>query len=232
MSERCLDRLVIQDIECAKIGRSAGPTERGGRRWLRRLTVVGAVLALVSLGACGGDDGGSGDDGGGTMRFVFSPDPVWNWLEDEGILAEMEAGVRVPHRAQRVRGRVRVLRRRTRRHRLDGELRDAGAGGRDRRRDRDDRQVQQGEGHRRRRRRLGLRDVRRPRAGLQARRRVVQRLHDRVAGARPGPPRAHDRRGARGHPDGDHRLQHGGGPRAERGPLRRASRRSTTRCRA
>ena len=24
------------------------------------------------------------------MRFVFSPDPVWNWLEDEGILAEME----------------------------------------------------------------------------------------------------------------------------------------------
>jgi hypothetical protein len=24
------------------------------------------------------------------MRFVFSPDPVWNWLEDQGILAEME----------------------------------------------------------------------------------------------------------------------------------------------
>jgi ABC-type nitrate/sulfonate/bicarbonate transport system substrate-binding protein len=24
------------------------------------------------------------------MRFVFSPDPVWNWLEDEGIIAEME----------------------------------------------------------------------------------------------------------------------------------------------
>ena len=27
---------------------------------------------------------------GPSMRFVFSPDPVWNWLEDEGILAEME----------------------------------------------------------------------------------------------------------------------------------------------
>jgi ABC-type nitrate/sulfonate/bicarbonate transport system substrate-binding protein len=58
---------------------------------VRRLAVVGAVLALVTLGACGGDDGGSGGDGGGgTMRFVFSPDPVWNWLEDEGILEEME----------------------------------------------------------------------------------------------------------------------------------------------
>jgi ABC-type nitrate/sulfonate/bicarbonate transport system substrate-binding protein len=59
---------------------------------VRRLAVVGVVLALVTLGACGGDDGGSGDGGGdgGTMRFVFSPDPVWNWLEDEGILDEME----------------------------------------------------------------------------------------------------------------------------------------------
>jgi ABC-type nitrate/sulfonate/bicarbonate transport system substrate-binding protein len=58
---------------------------------LRRLTVVGAVLALVSMGACGGDGGDTGDAEGGTMRFVFSPDPVWNWLEDEGILEEMES---------------------------------------------------------------------------------------------------------------------------------------------
>jgi hypothetical protein len=49
------------------------------------------VLALVAA-ACGGDgDDGGGGEGGGTIRFVFSPDPVWNWLEDEGILAEMEA---------------------------------------------------------------------------------------------------------------------------------------------
>jgi ABC-type nitrate/sulfonate/bicarbonate transport system substrate-binding protein len=60
---------------------------------IRRFTGVLAVVALVALAACGGDDGGGGDgegDGGGSMRFVFSPDPVWNWLEDEGILAEME----------------------------------------------------------------------------------------------------------------------------------------------
>ena len=59
----------------------------------RRLMVVVAAFALFNLVACSGDDGGGGgggDAGGGTMRFVFSPDPVWNWLEDEGILAEME----------------------------------------------------------------------------------------------------------------------------------------------
>jgi ABC-type nitrate/sulfonate/bicarbonate transport system substrate-binding protein len=57
---------------------------------VRRLSVVASVLALVALGACGGDGGGGGGGDGGSMRFVFSPDPVWNWLEDEGILAEME----------------------------------------------------------------------------------------------------------------------------------------------
>jgi ABC-type nitrate/sulfonate/bicarbonate transport system substrate-binding protein len=55
--------------------------------------VLSAVIALTTLVACGGDSGGDGGgDGGpgGSMRFVFSPDPVWNWLEDEGILGEME----------------------------------------------------------------------------------------------------------------------------------------------
>ncbi|HEX5936199.1 MAG TPA: ABC transporter substrate-binding protein [Actinomycetota bacterium] len=57
---------------------------------MRRLSVVAAAMMLFVLAACGGN-GDSGSDGeGGTMRFVFSPDPVWNWLEDEGILAEME----------------------------------------------------------------------------------------------------------------------------------------------
>src|SRR5262245_18293964 len=56
---------------------------------VRRLTVVGAALMLSVLAACGGN-GDTGDGDGGTIRFVFSPDPVWNWLEDEGIIAEME----------------------------------------------------------------------------------------------------------------------------------------------
>ena len=52
-----------------------------------------AVVALATLAACGGATGSDGTEAaadGGSMRFVFSPDPVWNWLEDEGILAEME----------------------------------------------------------------------------------------------------------------------------------------------
>ena len=56
---------------------------------VRRLAVVGSAIVLIVLAACGGD-GDTGDGDGGSMRFVFSPDPVWNWLEDEGILAEME----------------------------------------------------------------------------------------------------------------------------------------------
>ena len=49
------------------------------------------LASVFVMAACssGGDDE-SGGDGGGTIRFVFSPDPVWNWLEDQGILAEME----------------------------------------------------------------------------------------------------------------------------------------------
>ena len=61
-----------------------------------RYVVAGFAFLALTLTACAG---GGGEDGGGdttpangeaSMRFVFSPDPVWNWLEDEGILAEME----------------------------------------------------------------------------------------------------------------------------------------------
>ena len=53
------------------------------------------LLASVFVAAaCSSDDGGGRIPGGGgdkgTIRFVFSPDPVWNWLEDQGILAQME----------------------------------------------------------------------------------------------------------------------------------------------
>lgn len=59
---------------------------------VRRLSVaMVAFLALTGLVACSGGGGGSGGGGSkGTIRFVFSPDPVWNWLEDKGILAQMQ----------------------------------------------------------------------------------------------------------------------------------------------
>ena len=69
-------------------------------RWRRHLLWLG-VFALI-VAACGDDDGGTDTTAAGgsttteademlTLRFVFSPDPVWNWLEDEGIIDEMEA---------------------------------------------------------------------------------------------------------------------------------------------
>jgi hypothetical protein len=48
------------------------------------------AFAFVAVACGGGDDDGGSDGDGGTIRFVFSPDPVWNWLEDQGIIEEME----------------------------------------------------------------------------------------------------------------------------------------------
>jgi ABC-type nitrate/sulfonate/bicarbonate transport system substrate-binding protein len=61
-------------------------------------------MALVALtaSACasGGGSGraaGEADDAGGTVNMVMAPDPVWKWLEDQGIKQEMEqkAGMQV-----------------------------------------------------------------------------------------------------------------------------------------
>jgi hypothetical protein len=58
-----------------------------------------AVVAALTAAACGGGSSGGGGGGGGgdgaddsgIIRFTFAPDPVWDWLKDEGILEEMEA---------------------------------------------------------------------------------------------------------------------------------------------
>lgn len=77
---------------------------RGGSPLVRRL---GAVIVLVLVAAaCGGDGSGStaaspsetGAQGGDAndppgkdvIRFAFSPDPVWDYLRDTGMLAEWE----------------------------------------------------------------------------------------------------------------------------------------------
>ena len=201
---------------------------------VRRFMVLATVLGLVALTACSGDDGGGGEEaggGGGSMRFVFSPDPVWNWLEDEGILAQMEqeSGITIQRNESEdefaffAGGHADIVSTGS----YETPVLEAEAGvetvtiGKYNKA-KDIIVVDGG---------VGLRDARRPRAGMQGRRRVVQRVHDRVAGARPGPARPDARRGPRGHPDGDHGLQHRGGPREERASCVRGSRRSTTRTR-
>lgn len=58
-----------------------------------------ACLTALSLTACGSAGAGAGDGGGeeNTIRFTFAPDPVWDYITDEGILAEMEeeSGMRI-----------------------------------------------------------------------------------------------------------------------------------------
>ncbi|HEX4980205.1 MAG TPA: hypothetical protein VFV63_00820 [Ilumatobacteraceae bacterium] len=58
-----------------------------------RYTGLVALLALGPVAACGDDDdaGGSGDDGGrSVIRFAFAPDPVWDYMNDNGIIVEWE----------------------------------------------------------------------------------------------------------------------------------------------
>ena len=55
-----------------------------------RMAAVVAVMAVLA-GACGGDDGASVDsEGRSIVRFAFSPDPVIDWMNDQGIIPEIE----------------------------------------------------------------------------------------------------------------------------------------------
>ena len=71
----------------------AGST-RAGR--LRK--IAAAALVCVVAAACGSAGGaGEAEDADGTVQLVMAPDPVWKWLESQGIKQEMEeaAGIQV-----------------------------------------------------------------------------------------------------------------------------------------
>lgn len=56
--------------------------------------VIGAVAlaSMVIAAGCGGSDDDSeneGAEGGEVIRFAFAPDPVWDYMKDEGIIEEM-----------------------------------------------------------------------------------------------------------------------------------------------
>jgi ABC-type nitrate/sulfonate/bicarbonate transport system substrate-binding protein len=62
-------------------------TKRTALRWLGLPLTV--TLALTACGSDGG--GGDGDGEGATeIRFLIAPDPVWDYLNDEGIVEEYE----------------------------------------------------------------------------------------------------------------------------------------------
>lgn len=57
------------------------------------LGIAGTIPAVVAgCGSSGGGSAGSGAAGGEptVVRFVFAPDPVWNFMKDTGIVAKWE----------------------------------------------------------------------------------------------------------------------------------------------
>lgn len=73
------------------------PLLRGWRavrsRWARSVggTAILVALLLVAAACGGGDDGASGGDGERTViRFAFAPDPVWDYMNDNGMIVEWE----------------------------------------------------------------------------------------------------------------------------------------------
>lgn len=56
-------------------------------RWLKAIAGMSAV-ALLSVGCASA--GPSPDTGRSVVRFAFSPDPVMDWLNDQGIIPEYE----------------------------------------------------------------------------------------------------------------------------------------------
>ena len=72
---------------------------RGRSERRTAVTVFAALLAVsvaLGVGACAGDDdGGGGESGNGVIRFTFAPDPVWRWLNDQGIREKMEQKAKI-----------------------------------------------------------------------------------------------------------------------------------------
>jgi len=62
------------------------------RREFLRAAASGAALATMGgvLGACGSDDGGAAEGGRSVIRFAFAPDPVWDYMNDNGIIVKYE----------------------------------------------------------------------------------------------------------------------------------------------
>jgi ABC-type nitrate/sulfonate/bicarbonate transport system substrate-binding protein len=79
------------------MGNRAGGTRAGKLR-----LVAGTAALAVTATACASGGGSSqsteeAQDANGVVNMVMAPDPVWKWLEDQGIKQEMEeaAGIQV-----------------------------------------------------------------------------------------------------------------------------------------
>src|SRR4051794_27188885 len=75
----------------------AGSTRSRRTGWIAGMALVALTASACASGGGSGRAAGEADDAGGTVNMVMAPDPVWKWLEDQGIKQEMEqkAGMQV-----------------------------------------------------------------------------------------------------------------------------------------
>jgi ABC-type nitrate/sulfonate/bicarbonate transport system substrate-binding protein len=68
-----------------------------GLRGATGLILVSLAASACASGGGSGQQAGEAEDANGVINMVMAPDPVWKWLEDQGIKQEMEeeAGMQV-----------------------------------------------------------------------------------------------------------------------------------------
>jgi ABC-type nitrate/sulfonate/bicarbonate transport system substrate-binding protein len=76
---------------------TSGITRRGGLRGIAGLAAVALATTACASGGGSSQQAGEAEDAGGVVNMVMAPDPVWKWLEDQGIKQEMEeeAGIQI-----------------------------------------------------------------------------------------------------------------------------------------
>jgi hypothetical protein len=81
-------------VNVVRRSRAGQRRRRDGATWRRFVLLIGMALVAVACGAAGDETTrGAGAEGSGKrelIRFAFSPDPVWDFMRDTGVLAEWE----------------------------------------------------------------------------------------------------------------------------------------------
>src|SRR5687767_16028490 len=79
------------------MGNTIGMNRGKQLRWFAGLAALAMTASACASGGGSSQEAGEAEDAGGVINMVMAPDPVWKWLEDNGIKQEMEeeAGIQV-----------------------------------------------------------------------------------------------------------------------------------------
>ena len=64
---------------------TSGGTRMGRLRWVAGLAVLAVTASACASGGGSSTEAGEAEDANGVINMVMAPDPVWKWLEDQGI---------------------------------------------------------------------------------------------------------------------------------------------------